>query len=302
MRSITIGPWVGEFGWELMCWQAFARTIAKDYDHVFVMARPKHGYLYEDFFTVFESWEPGPGRCDMWIHSKWVKPDPDNYTGSGEMPFKVHLSYNPILKNDFRNWGKAILKPQMFNYHHPNMEATCQAWIYDPHADTEVLTGPIEPTFVQYGLTPPDSAEYDQDIDILFHARYRDLRSQDNWDRKKWHDLVDLCTAKGYKVAFIGSVDESLAFKPGQDLRDLEMQDLCWVMAHSRLCAGPSSGPMHLASLCKQEHLVWSFDRNRDRYETLWNPLNSPVRFIDEHSWHPPVEVVFEHIVDMLDG
>lgn len=294
MTSITIGPWVGEFGWEIMCWQAFARTIAKDYKNVFCISRPKHGYLYQDFATMYNGWDPGVGTCNMWLHDSWIKPDHDNYSGKGEMPFKVEISYKPD--------SDAVLRPQMFNYNHPNLEATVKAWIYDPETKHEVLTEVIEPTFIQYGLTEPDTAEYDQDIDILFHARHRDFRDQDNWDPQKWHDLVKLCTAKGYKVAFIGSIAESITVEPGQDLRGIELEDLAWVMGHSRLCAGPSSGPMHLASLCKQEHLVWSFDRNRDRYETLWNPLGTPVRFIDRHSWHPPVDYVVENIVDMLDG
>jgi hypothetical protein len=74
------------------------------------------------------------------------------------------------------------------------------------------------------------------------------------------------------------------------------------ILANSVLCIGPSSGAMHLASLCGCEHLVWTDNKkwnlgfkkgtNRERYETAWNPLNTPVTVIDSHGWNPPVDVI----------
>lgn len=282
---------MGEFGWEIMCWQAFARAIAANFARVHVLCSPGHGHLYQDFADEISEWDPGEGRRDMWLHSEWTVPDTENYSGEGQMPFRVMISYPPSYD--------CIMRPQMFNYHHPNMEAKCQSWIYSPELNKEILTGDIEPQFIQLGLSPP-SQNYSS-FDVLFHARNRMLRGQDNWYYGKWKELVNICHQKKMKMGFIGSPSEALAFPQGEDLRGIGLQDLCWVMSHSRLCAGPSSGPMHLASLCKQKHLVWSFDRNRDRYETLWNPLETPVRFIDEHSWHPPVDYVVENIVELLN-
>ena len=33
-KILLAGPWVGEFGWELFCWQGFLRKLSKQYDKV----------------------------------------------------------------------------------------------------------------------------------------------------------------------------------------------------------------------------------------------------------------------------
>ena len=43
------GPWYGEFGWELLTWQAFCRKKAKEFDHVYVSSFPGMEALYKDF-------------------------------------------------------------------------------------------------------------------------------------------------------------------------------------------------------------------------------------------------------------
>lgn len=45
------GPWVGEFGWELMTWQAWCRQQAKRFKKVYACSFPDMAYLYEDFAT-----------------------------------------------------------------------------------------------------------------------------------------------------------------------------------------------------------------------------------------------------------
>lgn len=55
MSNVFFGPWVGEFGWELMSWQGFCRATAKliEYDKVYVSSFPDMGYLYQDFADEF---------------------------------------------------------------------------------------------------------------------------------------------------------------------------------------------------------------------------------------------------------
>jgi ADP-heptose:LPS heptosyltransferase len=68
-------------------------------------------------------------------------------------------------------------------------------------------------------------------------------------------------------------------------------------MANSTVLVGPSSGPVHLASLCGLPHVTWSpknatgIMSNKDRYERIWNPLKTPVTFI-EGSWNPEVKEI----------
>lgn len=41
--------WVGEFGWELFCWQGILRYMSDKYNKIYVAGRPGHGVIYEDF-------------------------------------------------------------------------------------------------------------------------------------------------------------------------------------------------------------------------------------------------------------
>lgn len=43
------GPWIGEFGWELMTWQAWCRQEAKKYEKVYCCSFPDMEPLYRDF-------------------------------------------------------------------------------------------------------------------------------------------------------------------------------------------------------------------------------------------------------------
>jgi ADP-heptose:LPS heptosyltransferase len=49
-KILLAGPFVGEFGWELFCWQGRIRWLAKHkYKKVYVVCQEGHEVLYEDF-------------------------------------------------------------------------------------------------------------------------------------------------------------------------------------------------------------------------------------------------------------
>lgn len=49
MSVAFFGPWIGEFGWELMTWQSFCRQEARRFDHAYVCSFPDMKPLYSDF-------------------------------------------------------------------------------------------------------------------------------------------------------------------------------------------------------------------------------------------------------------
>jgi hypothetical protein len=64
-RRITTyfaGPWVGEFGWELCCWQGWLRRRARLGDRIIACSRPGHEALYEDFAIDFVPFVPPAGE------------------------------------------------------------------------------------------------------------------------------------------------------------------------------------------------------------------------------------------------
>lgn len=62
---ILAGPWVGEFGWELFCWQGYLRKLSEDAE-VIVGCRPGHEYLYEDFAHDIYTHNPKCLETNMW--------------------------------------------------------------------------------------------------------------------------------------------------------------------------------------------------------------------------------------------
>ena len=51
MKVAFFGPWIGEFGWELMAWQAWCRAKSREFDKSYVCSFPDMAALYTDFAT-----------------------------------------------------------------------------------------------------------------------------------------------------------------------------------------------------------------------------------------------------------
>ena len=221
MPSITCGPWVGEFGWELFCWQAqlrhrFERAQGLE---VICYTRPGHGLLYEDFAQV-RYFEPG-SYADTW---KWVTKEPPAF----EFPAQ-DISRKP---------GK----------------------------------------FIRFG-----KASEEKSYDFLFHARERwHNRPSDNWLRSNWYELAEKLPGK---KACVGTFRQAAALSGCDDLRGVPLAELADYLASSSVIVGPTSGPMHFATLCGCPQVVWSaYPRSRQRYEKLWNPFAVQASVIESSS------------------
>jgi hypothetical protein len=164
-----------------------------------------------------------------------------------------------------------------------------------------------EQLFIRYGNVIPGLEKT-----ILVHARSTTKcdSGNRNWAPEKWIRLVDKLHDRKYTVLSIGSSPSSM-YIPGTDnALDLTLPSLMDTIRSSRIVIGPSSGPMHLASLCGTTHCVWTDDKyqpsvdgtNRQRYETKWNPLKTKAIVIDNEGWDPEVETVYSNILQELKG
>ena len=159
-----------------------------------------------------------------------------------------------------------------------------------------------EQTLVRFG-----DATKGQPRDILIHARAAiGKRPQHEWPLESWWLLVDELRKRGFTVSAIGT--EAHLPRGADDWRDQPLQVLMNNMASAGLVIGPSSGPMHLASLCGAPHLVWTDSQyysalggtNRQRYERIWNPFGTSCRVLDKYGWHPSVSVVLEEVLQFM--
>lgn len=162
-----------------------------------------------------------------------------------------------------------------------------------------------EQKFIQFGDTARGEL-----TDVLIHARSSfGTRPGHSWPIEHWESVLEgLCRAN-LKAAAIGSMDGALCPAGALDWRGIKMQQLMDNMAATRLVVGPSSGPIHLASLCGTPHLVWTDQvrysviqvNNRKRYETLWNPFCTPCRVLDTQGWAPLPSFVLAEILYCLE-
>ena len=83
MNKLFAGPFVGEFGWELFCWQGILRkyTEVNNFEKVIISGRSSTKFLYEDFYDEYIVYEP-----DVY--------EPDSFFNRGKNRFQMlYCSY-----------------------------------------------------------------------------------------------------------------------------------------------------------------------------------------------------------------
>ncbi|QEN12688.1 glycosyltransferase family 9 protein [Mycolicibacterium sp. ELW1] len=259
---LVAGPFLGEFGWELMQWQGYARQLAKFYKETIVYGRASSAYFYRDFASEYRIVE-----CDSW--------DTAGY--------ELH-------NFDYDEWALArgcddLLLADNRCYQLPNY---------------------FGQAFIPFGEYKKANA-----YDVVLHARNVPMMPGNsekhlrNWSKSRW---VDLCRRlDGLRVAAVGIPE--LSYCPGNvtDLRGIETEDLCSVLASSKICVGPSSGLMHLATLCRTPQLIWTSDEYKFgfggtayRYVRSWNPFATPVKALTQMGINPTVEYVHAELEAFL--
>jgi len=118
MKTLYAGPFVGEFGHELFCWQGILRNTSKLYDHTIIICTPGKEILYKDFADEIitytpQSYEPnGPfnyGKTENYpvpnFNCDYIGPNIQltEYYGSTGGYFE------PNLKQDFIKFGNNTL-------------------------------------------------------------------------------------------------------------------------------------------------------------------------------------------------
>jgi hypothetical protein len=262
-KILLAGPWVGEFGWELFCWQGYIRRMSKSYDKTIVIGRPNSKFLYSDFCDEYIEFNPESFKVDMWncYGSKSYKHLVDNIKHTNYISgiFDIGVRYTPSGVKDYKNLFK-------------------------------------EQDFIK--LETQKEKFKNKKYDIIFHCRNKSTGSDRNWSYEQWFNLYNLLKDK-FSIACIGN--KECFFIPGtEDLRDINLEELIGVMGSSKLIIGPSSGPMHLASLAGLKHLVWSTEHNRVRYEKDWNPFKTELIFYSEGGWNPGPKKISEIIKDIF--
>ena len=262
-------PFAGEWGWEFCTWIPYLRYISRRYDRTIVGCDPFMRYFYKDFANKFYN-HKNPGKGDRWLdHGKIT-----------QLPKTLQIK-------NFKKLHPQIVLPT---------EQRCTAW--------------KKREFFKYGEVK-EECKYD----VVIHARRmkRYKSGYRNWRLENWGELVDY--HPHLKFCSIGKEEVKRqgfqAFHvPGTtDKRNVPAEELCNILASSRLTIGPSSGPMHLAHMCGCPILVWSGSgkqkaiggTNQYRYEHLWRAFQDvPVKVLDK-TWRPKVKTVKQTMTNFFE-
>lgn len=265
MSILYAGPWIGEFGWQLCCWQGFIRKQSRNFDKTIIICEKEYNYLYKDFATDFIN-----------INSPGTERDSENCLSP-----RREIRYYPNL-TPYDMW----IKPSQLR---------SKGYVKFSPEDCPYIE---DQEYIKYG-----SFDKSLEYDIVIHARNTNKcnSSERNWPEKYWRILLSAFSEK--KICFIGSQTDSLYIKDHTDKRGIGLEELANLITSSKLMIGPSSGPMHLSSLCRTPHLVWTGDKkNIIRYTKLWNPFDTHCTIMDPErfGWQPDPHNVIRYIEDMI--
>ena len=188
----------------------------------------------------------------------------------------------------------------------------------------ETLQGYIEPDCERFPMPNCGSAPTEEQIIRLghyrrlgtpcdewrgvavFHARNRQHEPGRNWPQENWNALADWVLRNGLarQVVCVGTRESAMLAEGCCDMRSSDLTTQMDIGASAAFAVGPSSGWMHLASLCGCPHLTWvggkEYTYVRRRYMDRWNPLRTPAHVIEKRTWQPSVLDVCESLVAFL--
>ena len=254
-KGVVFGPWVGEFGWELFAWQAYCRSISRNYDYCIGISRPNNEYFYNDFCDKYIPLEPPAGGVA----------DSHKYGGFSDFNTTEFL--------------RSTVEPEILSSYE-------WRWI-PPHKignppythwmqRVNVSGHHVVPSYRLFGREV--NLRKSEKFDIVIHARNRKVRQEDNWKKEKWNLLAAELKKKGHSVASIGTKSASLHIDGTNDMRDLSTSETTGLLANAMCIIGPSSGPIHLATLCGCPQITWTHfqpqNYSKSRYLYTWNPFN----------------------------
>lgn len=168
------------------------------------------------------------------------------------------------------------------------------------HPTKELCCGPAENLFYRYGQG--------DNVGECIVVHKRNKGDGREWDKKTWDvflsKLKNITDLQVFSIGtqIHGSADCLYRYDHGNAVKFL---------GGAKLCIGPSSGPMHLASLCGCPHIVWTDSKkwnlggkkgtNRERYETAWNPFKTEAIVIDQYGWKPNPDIVLDEVKKFLE-
>lgn len=269
-KILWADPWVGEFGWELFCWQGYLRKLAEKYDRVIVACRTGHDLLYRDFADEIVHYDPAIEETDMHKNHR----EPDHH--------KFHQYYT----------SKFPSLTVIHNNRYPSM------WWKNEHWNKRQ-------SFVPFTI----SGGSGYDVLMCLRDTDKCNTGFRNWPIAHATTVAEDFLSKGLTVACVGKRGSALWVPGTEDCRDYPLDQLAQIMNNSKVIVGPQCGPLHFATLCGLPQVSWQTKpEHATRTEKHWNPYSISVTTMPSNEsywrrrimWLPEAVTVVYRVLQML--
>jgi len=262
-RVLVAGPYVGEFGHELMDWQAWVRAQVPRYAEVHVITYPGRDYLY-------------PG-CH--VHHHDVALETAGYKHGRFTPAQLaEMAQKKAAELGLKDYDLMTALNVCTSYH--------QRFLLPARYEL---------------LGQPPAA--DRVRDLAFHFRQVKKEGPDqtrNYPLELCDRLAEFCRARGLKFFCIGHPRYSYCPPGVEDRRTEDLEASVAAIRSARLLAGELSGPMHLAQLSSTAILIWADGQWRLDNCEHWNIFRVPTYIVANDTHRPDPERVGGKILEAL--
>jgi hypothetical protein len=262
-RILVAGPYVGEFGHELMDWQAWVRAQVSRYAEVHVITYPGRDCLY-------------PG-CRVHYHDVAL-----------ETAGYKHGRFPPAQLEDMARKKAAGLGLKDYDLMTALNICTSYHQRFLLPAKFELLG------------RPPAA---DQIRDVAFHFRHVKKEGPDqtrNYPLGLCDKVVEFCRARNLSFFCIGHPRYSYCPSGVEDRRTEDLEASVAAIRSARLLAGELSGPMHLAQLSGTAILIWADGQWRLDNCHHWNVFRVPTYIVANDTHQPEPERVGQKILEAV--
>ena len=253
---LIAGPYVGEFGVEIMNFQGYVRWFKRKFREIHVITFAGREALYRG--------------CVVHTHNYDLKTAGYFYGKISNRELQEHASEFAIAHgiNNFALFSPMHLRTR---WHRQILF----------HQQQEVLA-PLAPV-------RPNSK-------ILFHFRHIDKAGPDksrNIRTDLAFELCDLCRENGFELACIGHPEYSLCPAGCEDYRTEDLERTLSAIASCKLVAGELSGPIHLAVYSAKPVVTWAPGSHRIDYALKRNPFKVKMSIVRDDTTNPsPAEIL----------
>ncbi len=260
---LVAGPYVGEFGHELMDWQPFVRAQIARHQEVHVITYPGRDFLY-------------PG-CRVHYHD--VPLEKAGYQHGRLSPQQLAaMARKRAAELGLKNYDLMTALHICTSYHRRFM-----------------LPAKFEL------LGQPPAAEKIRDV--AFHFRQVKKEGPDqtrNYPPELCDRVVSACRAAGLSFFCVGHPRYAYCPDGVEDRRSEDIATSVAAICSARLLAGELSGPMHLAQLCGVPILIWADGQWRLDGCIGWNVFRVPIYIVASNTFRPEPERVIQKISEAL--